>query len=34
MMGAYTAATASTFNSLPIPRIAVFNQYSNEHGTE
>jgi len=26
MMGAYTAATASTFNSLPIPRIAVFNE--------
>ncbi|HSC76365.1 MAG TPA: type III PLP-dependent enzyme [Pseudomonadales bacterium] len=24
MMGAYTAATASTFNSLPIPRIVVF----------
>jgi ornithine decarboxylase len=26
MMGAYTAATASTFNSLPIPRIVVFGQ--------
>lgn len=26
MMGAYTAATASTFNSLPIPRIVVFGE--------
>lgn len=26
MMGAYTAATASTFNSLPVPRIVVFNE--------
>lgn len=26
MMGAYTAATASTFNSLPIPRILVLNE--------
>ena len=26
MMGAYTAATASTFNSLPIPRIVVLNE--------
>lgn len=26
MMGAYTAATASTFNSIPIPRIVVFNE--------
>ncbi len=28
MMGAYTAATASTFNSLPIPRIVVLNEPS------
>ncbi|MCC7516362.1 MAG: type III PLP-dependent enzyme [Pseudomonadales bacterium] len=28
MMGAYTAATASTFNSLPVPRIVVFNEPS------
>ncbi len=26
MMGAYTAATASTFNSLPVPRIVVLNE--------
>lgn len=26
MMGAYTAATASTFNSLPVPRIVVFGE--------
>jgi ornithine decarboxylase len=26
MMGAYTAATATTFNSLPVPRIVVVNE--------
>lgn len=29
MMGAYTAATASTFNSLPVPRIVVLNETQN-----
>jgi len=28
MMGAYTAATASTFNSLPVPRIVVLNEWN------
>ncbi len=26
MMGAYTAATATTFNSLPVPRVVVFGE--------
>jgi diaminopimelate decarboxylase len=26
MMGAYTAATATTFNSLPVPKIVVFGE--------
>jgi ornithine decarboxylase len=34
MMGAYTSASATTFNGIPVPRIVTINEYDSSRNTE